>query len=348
MAHLFGRNFTRQKLLSYVGDLSQIAGVTLGELTDGVERGVRTADFRSGSGLRFSVSLDRGLDIGPAEFRGIPLAWISPTGFAHPRHFEPEGFGWLRSFGGGLLTGCGLTSLGSPEVDEGEALGLHGRLSNLPAQKVQIGEQWLGDECTFWLEGRLRQARVFGENLSLTRRISVGLGESRIAIQDTVENLSDRVSPLMVLYHINLGFPMVDSDCLLEAEPHPVEPRDRQAEGGRPVWMNFRDPTAGYDEQVFYHDLPADETGWASIRLNNPNQGLKLTVRHKKDTLPNLAQWKMMGSGEYVLGLEPANCRVEGRSQERARGALQTLQPGEQRQFNVEILVEGISDNPSI
>jgi hypothetical protein len=344
MADLYGRKITRQQLLSLVGDLSQVAGVTLGELKEGVESGVRTAEFRSGSGLRFTVLLDRGLDIGPAEYRGIPLAWISPTGFAHPARFEPEGLGWLRSFGGGLLTGCGLTYLGSPEVDEGEALGLHGRLSNLPAQKVQVGEQWQGDECTFWLEGRLRQARVFGENLSLTRRISVGLGESRIVIQDTVENLSDRPSPLMVLYHINLGFPMVDGDCLLEAEEHPVQPRDRQAEGGWPVWMNFREPAPDYDEQVFYHDLPADQAGWVRMTLNNSNLGLKLTVLHKKDTLPNLVQWKMMGSGEYVLGLEPANCLVEGRNKERRRGTLQTLQPGEQRQFNLEILVEGLSD----
>jgi hypothetical protein len=109
MADLYGRKMTRQQLLSSVGDLSQVAGVTLGELKEGVERGVRTAEFRSGSGLRFTVLLDRGLDIGPAEYRGIPLAWISPTGFAHPARFEPDGFGWLRSFGGGLLTGCGLT-----------------------------------------------------------------------------------------------------------------------------------------------------------------------------------------------------------------------------------------------
>jgi hypothetical protein len=224
-------------------------------------------------------------------------------------------------------------------VDEGEELGLHGRLSNLPAQKVQVGEQWQGDTCTFWLEGKLRQARVFGEHLNLTRCISVGLGESRIAILDTVENLSDRPSPLMVLYHINLGFPLVDANCLLEAEEHPVQPRDRQAEGGWPVWMNFGGPTPGYAEQVFYHDLPADETGWARITLANPNLGLRLTVRHKKESLPNLVQWKMMGSGEYVLGLEPANCRVEGRSKERSRGTLQTLQPGEQRQFDLEIIL---------
>jgi hypothetical protein len=39
MADLYGRKITRQQLLSLVGDLSQVAGVTLGELKEGVESG---------------------------------------------------------------------------------------------------------------------------------------------------------------------------------------------------------------------------------------------------------------------------------------------------------------------
>jgi hypothetical protein len=35
--------------------------------------------------------------------------------------------------------------------------------------------------------------------------------------------------------------------------------------------------------------------------------------------------------------LEPANCLVEGRDKDRARGILQFLQPGEQREYLLEI-----------
>ena len=101
--------------------------------------------------------------------------------------------------------------------------------------------------------------------------------------------------------------------------------------------MLFQPPTPGYDQQVFYHDLPADSEGWAAITLRNPTLNLSLTIRFQKATLPNLVQWKMMGEGAYVLGLEPANCWVEGRSKEREQGTLQFLQPGEQRDFRVEI-----------
>jgi hypothetical protein len=48
-----------------------------------------------------------------------------------------------------------------------------------------------------------------------------------------------------------------------------------------------------------------------------------------------------MGQGAYILGLEPGNCFVEGRSKDRARGTLQFLEPGESRDFQVEIAVEG-------
>jgi hypothetical protein len=339
MANLFNCTWTRSELLNYVGDLSQIAGIRLGEWADGTERGLRVADVRTGSGLTFSVLIDRGMDIGPAAYKGLPMAWVSPTGWAHPMYYDPLGTGWLRTFGAGLLTGCGLTYLGTPGDDEGESLGLHGRLSHLPASHVRVEEVWQGDECSFWVEGEIRQARVFGENLLLKRRITVVLGGNRISIHDRVENLGATESPLMILYHINLGFPFLDETSQLLAEPHPIVPRDAAAEPGLQEWMRFQKPTAGYAEQVFYHDLPANKDGWASIQLVNQSRKLGLRVSYKKATLPNLVEWKMMGQGTYVLGLEPANCRAGGRSQERARGTLQFLQPGEQREFQVEIEV---------
>ncbi len=94
-----------------------MCGIRPVTLADGPERGVRAADVRTGDGLNFTVLLDRGMDIGPAEYRGIPLAWISPTGPISPAFYDPRGIGWLRTFHGGLLTTCGLTQTGVPNVD---------------------------------------------------------------------------------------------------------------------------------------------------------------------------------------------------------------------------------------
>lgn len=339
MAKLYGREWTRPELLEKVGDVAQLGGVRIGELSDGFERGVRVADVRTGGGLNFTVLLDRGMDIGQAEYQGIPLAWLSGASFAHPARHDHEGLGFLRTFGGGLMTGCGLTQTGAPSVDAGEDLGLHGRLSHIPAREVGVDARWLGDEYVMSVSGRMRQFRLFGENLELTRTISARLGDASLRIDDTVENLSAESSPLMVLYHINLGFPLLTPESEIVAVPHEVEPRDEVAAPGLSEWMRFHAPVAGYKEQVFLHHIPAGPDGMAEVALRNPWLKLGVRVRYRTAELPYLAEWKMMGKGAYVLGLEPGNSFVKGRAAEREAGRLQSLGAGESRSFLVEIRV---------
>src|SRR6478672_5859300 len=141
MPHLFGRDCAAQELRQMTGTLAQIAGVRLLELADGKPRGMRVAEVYTGSGLRFQVLLDRALDIGAAEFAGKPLAWIHPA-LGGPDQYEPQSYGWARTFGGGLVTTCGLTHFGQPEQDGAEALGLHGRISHIPAGGITIQQAW--------------------------------------------------------------------------------------------------------------------------------------------------------------------------------------------------------------
>src|ERR671911_39147 len=108
MPTLWGRQFTREELMQRVGRLEQVAGVRVVEHGDGMERGVRVLEFRTGSGFSFDVLLDRAMDIGRCEHDGRALGWQSGTGFIGPWYYEPEELGWLRGFGGGLLTTCGM------------------------------------------------------------------------------------------------------------------------------------------------------------------------------------------------------------------------------------------------
>ncbi|MEK6571380.1 MAG: DUF4432 family protein, partial [Bacteroidota bacterium] len=176
MPTLYGKSYKREELLKRVGNVSQVGGVTLCTLQDGPEAGVRAAEFRTGSGLGFVVLLDRGMDISRAEFQGASLAWRSAAGDVHPTFYEPEGLGWLRTFEGGLVTTCGLTYLGAPCVDEGRELGLHGRISHIPARSVASGGEWTGDEYTMYVEGEMRESVVFAENVLMRRRIEAKLG----------------------------------------------------------------------------------------------------------------------------------------------------------------------------
>ena len=339
MTHLFQRDWRRADLLAHVGDISQLGGVRLVTLDEGPERSVRAAELRSGEGFNFTVLLDRGMDIGQAEYRGLPLAWTSPTGAVAPQYYEPQGTGWLRTFHGGLLCTCGLTQAGVPNADQGEELGLHGRISHIPARQVAWGDSWEEDEYHFWISGQMREVSALGRDLRLKRRISMTLGRPVLTIHDRVENHGYETTPHMLLYHFNLGFPLLSPQSHLEVESIQAEPRDPAAASGLGKHTTFEAPTPHYAEQVFYHQVAADENGFAQARLVNRDLGLGLQLRYRQRELPELVEWKQVGQGAYVVGLEPANCRPEGREAARERGALVELAPGEALDYLLEIKV---------
>ena len=342
MATLFEKSYSRKEILAHVGDLSQVAGVRLMRLREGKESGVEVADVRTGSGLRFQVTLDRGMDISAADYRGLPLAWRSPCGDVHPDYYEPAGLGWLRTFPGGLVTGCGMTQVGAPCEDSGEKLGLHGRLSHTPATDIQKSRRWEGDECFFRLEGQVRQWTMFGENLLLRRVIEAPLGKSTFTLSDTVRNEGDQRTPLMILYHVNIGWPLLSEHSRLLLNARSTTPRDERAEVGLHDATTFSRPVAGFAEQVFYHDLVPDGRGNVTAAIVNRDLGLGVYVQYKQQELPRFTEWKMMGDGTYVVGLEPANCGVGGRAAERAEETLQHLEPDEERHFSLRLgMIDG-------
>jgi len=343
MVQLYGREWTRQELQAYAGNPDQLGGVRLGTLDDGRGRGSRVADFDTGGGLSFSVLLDRGMDIGATRYRGTPLAYLCNAGNAAPGFYEPEGLGWLRTFHGGLVAGCGMTYAGAPCTDEEESLGLHGRLNHLPAENVWGDAAWRGDDYEMWVRGRMRQAVLFGENITLERRVWTRLGESRIQIRDLVCNEGYQTSPHMMLYHCNFGFPLLAEGTELIAPSRLVEPRDEVAAAELDRHATYEAPRFPYPEQVFYHDMATDDQGYVTLVLANrafaEGQGLGISLRYRQNELPRFVQWKNICRGTYVTGLEPSNCWVEGRDKDRERGMLQFLEPGEEREYMLEIAV---------
>jgi hypothetical protein len=249
--------------------------------------------------------------------------------------------GWLRTFQGGLFVTCGLDQFGAPSNDAGEELGLHGRIGNTPARAVCYGGRWIDDTMyELRVAGEVRQARMFGENLVLRREILTALGSNTIRIHDTVTNEGFDRQPHMILYHFNLGFPLIGETARLHLPVEHTTPRDPAAEAGLATWHAFEPPTAGYQEQVFRHAVRAESDGRVHIAVSNPEAGLLLRLRYWKEELPELFQWKMMGEGTYVLGIEPANSSgIEGRRAARDRGDLPYLEPGESRTYRLEVEV---------
>jgi hypothetical protein len=341
MAKLYGQEYSRSELMRRIGDISQVAGAKSYQLISGNEKGVDAVDFRTGTGFSFTVLPGRGMDISYAQYNGQPLCWRSATGDVESSYFEPEGLGWLRGFYGGLVVTCGMTYAGAPCTDEDEELGLHGRMSYTPAKNIWTDGEWEGDEYVMWTQGKVREAVVFGENIVVTRKVWAKLGESKLYLRDVVENLGFEPAPHMYLYHINGGFPAVDEDSVLLSPTKGAIPRDEDAQIDAQNYFKFQRPTPGFRERVYYHEMASDADGYVYAALANKKfrsgQGFGFYVKYLKTQLPRFIEWKMNGEGTYVVGMEPANCLVEGRDKERESGTLQFLQPGEKREYDLEI-----------
>lgn len=343
MVTLFDEQYSRRDLERLTGRTDQIGGITPLELADGRARSVPALRFDTGAGLSFTALAGRTLDLAHAHFQGIPLCWRSLNGDAAASFYDPTGERWLRMFFGGLLTTCGLTNFGPPGEDSYGAFGLHGPVNCLPSEDVRWSERWEGDECILEVEGTTRQTRVFGEDLWLHRRISTQLGSRSLRIHDIVINHGFERQPHMILYHCNLGFPILSPGAELYVSHREMRPRDGEAVKGIDVWNMVEGPQPGFKEQVFIHQpVPCDDGRAAAVLINHalPGDGLGLAVRFDPQQLPAMIQWRMLGESTYVMGLEPANCpTIQGRVEAARRGTLPFLDAGESRQYEIEVVV---------
>ena len=339
---LYGRRVSKEDLTRRVGQISQIAGARASELSSGLAKGVAAIDVKTGTGFEFTALPGRALDIAWASYNGAPLSYIAKCGVVGAAHFVENGAeGFLRNFFAGLLTTAGLSNIGPPCQDGDESFGLHGRVSNIPAEDVCISQGWQGDDYKIRLAGTVRQARTFGECLVLHREITTQLGANALVVRDVVENAGFRSEPMMLLYHCNFGYPLVSADSRIYTSGGSVEPREPTPVQAVADHHRLGEPQAGYVEQCFYHDLTARD-GRAFAAIFNERLGVGGYVRYRVETLPEFVQWKMLGGQEYVVGLEPSTHRLDRRAELIRQGQIRPLGVGERRTFEVEIgVVDG-------
>lgn len=334
---LFGQQLNKQKLRRLVGDIHQIAGAQPFVYTDGRAKGLEAIEIRNGSGLRLVVLPGRGMDIAYAEYKGVPFSYISKAGLNAAEHYDATDF--LRSFTAGMLTTCGLTHFGPPCVDNGEQLGLHGRISNIPAYNVCISEEWIDDDrFCITVSGKVRQSSALGENLVLTREIKVYLGEDRVHLHDRVENEGYQASPFMMLYHFNFGYPLISKDTIFETNGYDLWAENEASKAGLDSTTVFDEPTPDVQEQVLFRKAPKQ----ATARLCNKATGLAMSMTFCGEELPYLTEWKMMGEQDYVVGVEPGTYIPVGRKTARERGELQMIAPQEVREHHITIALESV------
>lgn len=301
--------------LRYAGNPNQLYGVR-----EALIDGKRVIEVDTGGGLCFDVNADGCLDILRLKDKGVNISYLSKNGLN--RGFEQD---FSHSFPGGMLYTCGLFNAGDANHDGGVYHPMHGRIHAAPAEET--GAFYDEQEDALIIRGVMRESVLFGHSLILRRTITAPVGKRMLRIDDTIENHTPEAAEYMLTYHINFGYPFLDS-CLQLILPEGTKttPENQWAGEGLAHCRSFSKPIDGEEEQVYFHELPAKDKRMRAS-LVQPALGVKATLEASIDTLPFLIEWKSMRSSDYALGLEPSNNLVMGRERERRNGTLRTLAP---------------------
>ncbi len=318
----------------YIGHDSQVCGVEEHRLVGGKGDGMRLFEVDNGIGLQLTISPDRAGDITRLRFKGINMSYMTPCGYVAPAYYDRSEGHWLESFTAGFLTTCGLQNAGVPCQDEGNAFPMHGTIANQPCEQAY----WTREGDDLVVHTLVKDETIFAAKLRMARKITVSTKENTFVIEDTISNTGDTVEPMMILYHMNMGYPLLDEDSVVTIPAQQVIPRNDHAANDVENWMRMQKPTAGYVERCYFHKFQGSQ-GKASIFQPKLNIGLTMTFDAAE--LDGFTQWKMMGVRDYVLGLEPGNCYPDGRAAMRDSGMLKFLQPGESKTYRIKIQMEG-------
>ncbi len=332
-------------------NILQVGGIRTGTLdcvptaAGGGSQSCRVALVDTGAGLRFTVALDRGGDIIDAAYNQHGLAYLTPNGYRLPEHAYNAGFDWLRGWAGGLLTSCGPNYFGPPRTEDGKRLGLHGHHSNTPAAvEMILNPDPARGRSEMLLSMVIRDATMFGPVLEVRRKIQCTLGVPEITIYDQVTNRFNTRAAHNWLYHVNLGYPLVDAgskfvyrgktqylglpvkgalnEPKLNALKKVCEPLDEHRDNG---------------ERLLLIDNEPDGDGLCHAGLINAKLGLALELVYPAACLPRLANWQHYGPGSYVTGIEPFSGSLLGKDADQHPKAAQWLEPGETKRYQLTI-----------
>ena len=329
---------TYQERLEHIGDPDQLISFKEAVLTGGFQDGVRMMEVANGGNLSVTVLPDRCMDLYQVRYKGKNLNYLAPCGIVAPAYYDAQGTRWLRNFFVGMLTTCGLQHFGNPLVKEdGEELGLHGRIANTPAENVKYERGVNGENPTLTLEGTMREARIFGENLSLHRKLEFEYENDSIVLTDTVINHGFGDRQFVYALHLNYGYPLLEEGTKLIFDSLEVKPREENAAKYAQTWQQVEAPGYPYPERCYFHKLAKDENGMTQYTIFNEKRGIGVNVQYDGNELPFFCEWKMLGKGEYVMGLEPMNVFLDGPKVGQEGCAAPILGPGESRVYKVKL-----------
>ncbi len=324
-------------LLTYTGNPDQVAFAQRTQLREGKMEGLDVIDVDNGNGLHLWVLPGRCLDIGRLSLYGINISFLSSAGFSNSAYYDAAGMGGLDTFAPGFLATCGLRNSGSPCESNGEQFGFHGRIGQTPADSVGIYRDFEAPDPCIKISGRVREGRLFGAQLELYRTITVYLKENKIEIEDQITNLAALSEELMMLYHINLGYPFLTERAYLVTSYEYEKPADENARKKEGQRLHFKAPVAGEPENCFFYKQRRDENGEAYATCISEDTGLSVRIDTNPEELPMFCNWQSWAAGNYAMGISPCTCYGDGRAAHQERGQMVVLPPYESRKHHLTI-----------
>jgi Domain of unknown function (DUF4432) len=342
---------TRRDLAALTGHPAQFTSAQVVEVLesspDSARASTRQLQVRGGAGLDVDIALDRGGDVVGVRAEGIPLGWLSPNGFGQPA--AADGWGSLRTFTGGLVTTCGLEhALGPEQLDMSrygyrdrptETAPLHGRLSSSRATLTAL-DLIEGPDGLEWRVGLLvQQAGLFAERFELRRTLTVPIDRPSLTIVDEVTNAGFIPEPHALLYHVNVGWPLLSRRCRMGGSVG--EPRSNSDPGSD--WTAIGEPDDQIVQRFIEHDSEPDATGSCRVSWENPDvlgRAVALRLTYDAAALPYLFQWTVSARGMYVNAFEPSNLPAVGHRDALRNESMTVLEPAQTRRTTLRFDVD--------
>ena len=295
-----------------ISNLQQVASIRRYTLTEGRGKDLDVLDCDNGK-IRFLLNVSKACDIMQLYHEGQNMSFVSKNGFTKRE------ISFLNRFEGGMLYTCGLDSVGGREGYE-----LHGTFHNIPAEIVRA-------ECNengIVVEAIIRDTALFGKNLVMKRKISTAVLGDTVTLEDTLMNEGYKAEEYCLLYHINVGYPMLDEGTKIVADVESYTPRTEWAKQNEGTMYEMNGAVPNQEETCYFLKMNKPQ-----ISLVNEKIGKSFTVSYSGDTLPHFVEWKSMASGDYALGLEPCTTALDDYF------CYKKIEPGENIVFVVELKV---------
>lgn len=301
----------REDILKRVGNPEQLISIRESVMTDGKARGSRVITVQNGK-FSFTLLPDRGFDVADLRYKGMNLSFMTKNGIVSPSIAHTDAVGFVSSFTGGFLYTCGLDNIGGPE--NGKVL--HGSQTMVPASCITIDKHWEGDEYVAKISGLLENTALFGQNIAIKRTYTIKYESNDIVLTDEIENRGFLDSEYLMLYHFNLGYPLIDEGAEVVLDSELTIPRTKEAEERMGDMYEVNAPVDVIPEFVYTHKLRGVNP---TAKLINKKLGISASLTFNSDNLPWFSQWKSLASGDYALGLEPCTATLDGKEPKRIK-----------------------------